>query len=40
MEQKKVYIVPQVTSYTEEEILTELGDAQLMPMPPPVSGDQ
>ena len=27
MEDKKVYIVPEVTSYTEEEILTEIGEA-------------
>ena len=29
MDKKKEYVVPQVVSYCEEEILTELGDVQL-----------
>lgn len=27
MEEKKIYIAPEVTSYTDEDILAELGEA-------------
>jgi hypothetical protein len=27
MEEKKIYIIPEVTSYTDEDILAELGKA-------------
>lgn len=37
MEDKKEYVVPQITSFSDEEILAELGDAQGQ-RPPPVSG--
>ena len=36
MEEKKAYIIPEVTSYTAEEILTELGETHAF-APPPVS---
>jgi hypothetical protein len=37
MEQEKlpVYETPQVTSYTDEEILEELGEAHAYTLPPP-----
>jgi len=28
MEEKKEYVVPEIISYTDEEILAELGDVQ------------
>ena len=38
MEDKKVYIIPEVTSYTDEDILAEIGEAHAVapPGPPPV----
>lgn len=36
MEEKKVYIIPEVTSYTDEDILAEIGEAHAV-LPPPVS---
>jgi hypothetical protein len=37
MEDKKIYVIPEVISYTDEDILTELGKVHAMPAPPPVS---
>jgi len=39
-EQKPIYEVPQVVSYTDDEILEELGEAHAIPGPPPASGFQ
>ncbi len=36
-EQKSIYEVPQIVSYTDDEILEELGEAHAMPSPPPAS---
>ncbi len=40
MEDKKVYIIPEMTSYTDEEILAEIGEAHALMRPPPASGFQ
>ena len=39
METKK-YVTPEVTSFTDEEILAELGEAHAFIPKPPISGGQ
>ena len=36
MEEKKDYVVPEIISYTDEEILAELGEAQTQDFQPNV----
>jgi hypothetical protein len=36
MEEQKEYVVPEIVSYTYEEILAELGDVQTVPPVSPI----